>query len=85
MGRWRKYASRKAVEHRSQWPAVNKNPADLRAAYPSFYWKMINPYIGTSLRHLQVTQEGKQWMANLYANVFAEEHGVPALGPVRRD
>lgn len=60
-----------------------KSPADLRAAYPNFYWKVISPYIGTSLRHLQVTQEGKQWIANLYAHVFAEEHGVPALGSAR--
>ncbi len=60
-----------------------KTPADLRTAYPNFYWKVVSPYIGTSLHHLRVTQEGKQWIANLYANVFAEEHGIPALGPAR--
>jgi hypothetical protein len=27
------------------------------------------------LRYLRVTQEGKQWIANLYANVFGSEHG----------
>jgi hypothetical protein len=26
------------------------------------------------LRYLRVTQEGKLWIANLYANVFSTEH-----------
>jgi hypothetical protein len=26
------------------------------------------------LRHLRVTHEGKQWIANLYAHVFTMEH-----------
>ena len=47
---------------------------DLRAAYPSFFWKAVTPYIGDALRYLRVTQEGKQWIANLYAHVFSEEH-----------
>jgi hypothetical protein len=51
-----------------------RNPGDLRAAYPSFFWKAVTPYITEGLRYLRVTQEGKQWIANLYAHVFAEEH-----------
>ena len=48
--------------------------ADLRANYPHFYWQIVQPYIGDALRYLRVTQEGQQWIANLYANVFATEH-----------
>ena len=48
--------------------------ADLRANYPHFYWQIVQPYIGDALRYLRVTQEGQQWVANLYANVFATEH-----------
>jgi hypothetical protein len=51
-----------------------KNPADLRQAYPTFYWRVVNPYIKDGLRHLRVTQEGKQWIANLHSHVFAVEH-----------
>jgi len=51
-----------------------KNADDLRRAYPRFFWKMVTPYIGQALRYLRVTQEGKQWIANLFAHVFAEEH-----------
>jgi len=48
--------------------------ADLRANYPDFFWKKVRPYIGDALRYLRVTQEGQQWIANLYANVFSMEH-----------
>jgi hypothetical protein len=48
--------------------------ADLRANYPHFFWQMVQPYILDALRYLRVTQEGQQWVANLYANVFLMEH-----------
>ena len=48
--------------------------ADLRANYPHFFWKMVQPYLVDALRYLRVTQEGQQWVANLYANVFLIEH-----------
>ena len=51
-----------------------QTPDDLRAAYPAFFWNAVRPYIGDALRYLRVTQEGKQWIANLYAHVFSEEH-----------
>jgi hypothetical protein len=51
-----------------------KSVADLRANYPDFFWKNVQPYIGDALRYLQVTQEGQQWIANLYAHVFSIEH-----------
>ncbi len=57
--------------------------ADLRAAYPAFFWSMVGPYIGSGLRYLRMTQNGKQWVANLYAHVFAEEHDLPSLGSER--
>ena len=48
--------------------------ADLRANYPHFFWQMVQPYLVDALRYLRVTQEGQQWIANLYANVFLMEH-----------
>jgi len=62
-----------------------KTAADLRAAYPAFYWTMVQPYVSDGLRYLQMTQNGKQWVANLYAHIFAEEHALPGLGVERRD
>ena len=54
-----------------------KNPDDLRASYPTFFWQVVTPYIQDGLRHLRVTQTGKQWIANLHAHVFAVEHDEP--------
>ena len=59
------------------------NAAELRAGYPRFFWKMVSPFLDDAIRYLRVTQDGKQWIANLYARVFAEEHQAPGLGPER--
>jgi len=48
-----------------------KNPGDLRLNNAKFYWDVVSPYILDAIRYLRVTQEGKQWVANLYANVLA--------------
>ena len=60
-----------------------KSPADVAAHYPRFFWEKVEPYIGDALQHLARTVEGKQWIANLYAHVFVEEHTRWRLGPQR--
>ncbi|MDJ0945127.1 MAG: hypothetical protein QNJ30_16785 [Kiloniellales bacterium] len=57
------------------------SPADLVEDYPRFYWSSVEPYIGEALRYLDVTSEGKQWIANLYSHVFAVEHKKLSAGP----
>ncbi len=51
-----------------------RNPEELRQNYPRFYWKSVYPYIGPAIGYLQLTLEGKQILANLYAHVFEVEH-----------
>ena len=58
-------------------------PADLAAGYSNFFFQAVGPYIGEGLNYLRMTQEGKQWIANLYAHIFAAEHDQPKLGPQR--
>ncbi len=58
------------------------SPADIEDRYPSFFWKVVEPYIRDALGYLQLTQEGKQWIANLYSHVFAVEHDKPHDGPL---
>jgi hypothetical protein len=57
------------------------SPADVAEHYPKFFWDKVEPYIGDALQHLSRTVDGKQWIANLYAHVFAEEHARWRLGP----
>ena len=51
-----------------------KMPGDLRLRNAEFYWDVANLYVQEALRYLRVTQDGKQWIANLNANVFGPEH-----------
>ena len=57
-------------------------PDDLRASYPAFFWGEVSDYIQDGLRHLRVTVEGRQWMGNLYAHVFAGEYADKGVKPV---
>lgn len=50
-------------------------PGDLRESNSIFYWEVVSPYVQDALHYLRVTQDGKQWIANLQANVFGAEHG----------
>jgi hypothetical protein len=51
-----------------------RHPGDLLQSYSKYYWTGIYPHISESLGYLQLTQEGKQIVASLYANVFRMEH-----------
>jgi hypothetical protein len=55
------------------------SPADLRNAYPMFFWNVVHRYIKDGLHHLGITQAGKQWIASLYAHVFSVEHQEPLV------
>lgn len=57
------------------------SPADMVDKYPAFFWRNVEPHIGPALRYLELTIDGKQWIANLYAHVFSIEHGRRRLGP----
>ena len=46
------------------------SPADLLDKYPQFYWTNVSPHIQMAIRYLNITARGRQWIANLYSNVF---------------
>ncbi len=57
------------------------SPADVAERYPRFFWSKVEPYIADAIRHLELTIEGRQWVAQLYSNVFAIEHHRLHMGP----
>jgi hypothetical protein len=57
------------------------NPADLIDKYPQFYWHSVAQHVQTAIRHLNVTAGGRQWIANLYSNVFRAERDIGLSGP----
>jgi hypothetical protein len=59
------------------------SPADLTDLYPQFYWGSISPHIQSAIRYLNVTSSGRQWIANLYSNIFRAERELSLCGPQR--
>lgn len=57
-----------------------QNPGDLQANYSQFFWNSAYAYIQEALRYLALTQQGKQIIANLQANVFVLEHQTSDKG-----
>jgi hypothetical protein len=57
------------------------NPADLVHKYPQFYWNSVAQHVQTAIRYLNVTASGRQWIANLYSNVFRAERDIGLSGP----
>jgi hypothetical protein len=58
-----------------------RSPADVAENYPRFFWSKVEPYIGDAIRYLELTMEGRQWVAQLYGNVFSIEHRRQNMGP----
>ena len=57
------------------------SPADLIDHYPQFYWGSISAHIQCAIRYLNVTSSGRQWIANLYSNIFRAERELSVCGP----
>jgi hypothetical protein len=58
-----------------------KNPADLASMYTNFFKVRVEPFIQDAIRYLELTTEGKQWIANLDSNLFQAEHRPCRIGP----
>jgi hypothetical protein len=75
-----------ALYHEFEEVGVNRqlgydSPADIVDRYPQFYWNSVSPHIQTAIRYLNMTSSGRQWIANLYGNVFRAEREIPLSGP----
>ena len=57
------------------------SPADLTELYPQFYWNTVSSHVQTAIRYLNVTSSGRQWISNLYSNVFRAERDLSLSGP----
>lgn len=57
------------------------NPMDLMDHYPEFFWSQVQPLIQPALVYLEYTTQGKQWLAQLYNQVFQAGRRTVVLGP----
>lgn len=51
-----------------------QSPGHMRENYTKFYWNVVQPRIQDALNYLRITNEGRQWVANLHSHVFDVEH-----------
>jgi hypothetical protein len=77
-----------ALYHEFEEVGVNRqlgydSPADIVIRYPQFYWDSVAPHIKAEIRYLNMTSSGRQWIANLYGNVFRAERDIRLSGPQR--
>ncbi|KJC61220.1 metal-dependent phosphohydrolase [Bradyrhizobium sp. LTSPM299] len=75
-----------ALYHEFEEVGINRqlgydSPADIVDRYPQFYWNMVAPYIQGAIGDLNMTARGRQWIANLYGNVFRAEREIGLSGP----
>jgi hypothetical protein len=75
-----------ALYHEFEEAGLNRQlgyetPADLVTRYPQFYWNTVSPFVQTAIRYLQVTTDGRQWVANLFSNIFRAERDITLGGP----
>jgi len=57
------------------------SPTDIVEKYPHFFYDSVAPTIQIAIRYLNVTSGGRQWIANLYSNLFRAERSVNLSGP----
>ncbi len=75
-----------ALFHEFEELGINKTlgygtPADMADHYPRFFWAKVEPFLGDAVHALNMTAEGRLWLANLYSHVCVIEHGRRAMGP----
>lgn len=75
-----------ALYHEFEEVGINRqlgydSPADIVDRYPQFYWNSVAPHVQTAIRYLNMTASGRQWVANLYSNVFRAEREIGLSGP----
>src|SRR6201987_1690653 len=75
-----------ALYHEFEEAGLNRqlgyeSPADLVHRYPQLYWHSVAPHVQTAIQYLNVTSSGRQWIANLYSNVFRAERDISLSGP----
>ena len=63
--------------------SMGEPAADLTDLYPKFYWNSVSADIQSSICYLNVTSNGRRWIANLHSNIFRAERELNLSGPER--
>ena len=56
-------------------------PTDVTVTIRTFFSSKVEPFLGEAEDALNMTSEGRLWLANLYSHVCVIEHGRRSIGP----
>jgi hypothetical protein len=62
-----------------------KNADELRLGFPEFFYEQVYPYLAEGLRFLRKTQDGQQWIANLFHNVHGHSDDIMQAHALAQD
>lgn len=54
------------------------HPGALRNGFPEFFYTQVYPYIGDGISYLKRTQQGQQWVANIYHHLHVNSRDQSA-------
>jgi hypothetical protein len=57
------------------------SPRDLTDKFPAFFWNSVSMHLDEGMKYLNMTEAGRQWIANLHHHVFCAEHDHHLMGP----
>jgi len=59
------------------------SPADIVDQYPRFFWDHVSDHLDEGVGFLNLTDSGRQWIANLHHHILCAEHKHRLMGPQR--
>lgn len=51
-----------------------KTPLEFRNNYDKLFWTVLHPIVADGIALLKMTDQGREWLANMYAHVLMVEH-----------
>jgi hypothetical protein len=57
------------------------SPADVIDKYPAFFWNSVSIHLDDGLKYLNMTDSGRQWIANLHHHILCAERAQRLMGP----
>ncbi|MDB5565501.1 MAG: metal-dependent phosphohydrolase [Tardiphaga sp.] len=57
------------------------SPADVIDKYPAFFWNCVSMHLDDGIKYLNMTDSGRQWIANVHHHILCAERAQRLMGP----
>jgi hypothetical protein len=59
------------------------SPADIIDKFPKFFWDNVSAHLDDGMKYLNMTDSGRQWIANMHHHILCAERSQRLMGPQR--